>query len=131
MGTSTLTLTSSLSTASSSLSWTGKESSQSLLSLEQRRSPWTTRDFVEGSPTGSFSRLLMRTLNRHLGPEIPGSDLGPPSVSVLSARSARPPSSSGGGGIREETKFCIFSSDATFHSCCFPRKRDQHRKINP
>ena len=100
----------------SSRSWTGKEFSPSLRSLEPRRSPWTTQDFVEGSPTGSFWRPTRRTPNRLFGPEVPLADLGPHPVSVPSARCARPPSSS--GDTREEPKFCTFSSDATFHSCC-------------
>merc|ERR1711974_301807 len=66
----TLTLTSFLSTASSSRSWTGKVFSPSPRSLEQRPSPWTTQDFVEGSPTGSFWRPTRRTRSRPLGPEI-------------------------------------------------------------
>merc|ERR1711974_34965 len=111
----TLTLTSFLSTASSSRSWTGKVFSPSPRSLEQRPSPWTTQDFVEGSPTGSFWRPTRRTRSRPLGPEIPPTDLGPPPVSVPSACSARLLSSY--GGYREEDKFCIFSStDATYHS---------------
>merc|ERR1719391_892117 len=117
----TLTLTSFPSTASSSRSWTGREYSPSLLSLEQQRSPWTTQDFVEGSPTGSFWRRTRRTLSRPFGPEIPLADLGPPTVSVPSACCARLLSSF--GGIREEDKLCKFSStlllQPIIHSCCY------------
>merc|ERR1719234_952450 len=104
--TSTLTLTSFPSTVSSSRLWTGKEFSQSLLYLEQRRSLWTTLDFVEGSLTGSFSRQTMRIRSRLFRPEIQRADLGP-LVSVLSACCARLLSYF--GGEREEIEFRIFS----------------------